>query len=963
MGYDLDAILQCDVEDPVCFGRFRLFKHARYLEKEGVPLAVGSRTFDLLIILAERRGEVVSKAELFKRLWPNNKLVEDSALRAQVSILRKILGTSEDGFEYITNVSGRGYCFVAPGDLGLVVQTRTPAGPTSSRETLPPHLHLIYGRAECIAGLSEKLLEHRFLTIVGPGGIGKTTVAVNLAHELYEAFGGAVYFVDLAPLRDSSLLPIAVANAFGAVLQSTDAWPAILTLLRHKRALVVFDNCEHLIESMAVLAERLFNHATHLHILTTSRETLQIECEQVYWLQPLESPPSDLEPDAEAAMGFSSVQLFTQRASASSADFRLNDADAPIVASICRKLDGIPLAIEIVARRVQALELKSIEGELDDRMKLSWQGYRTAFRRHQTLEATVDWSYNLLSETERLIFSRLAVFAGSFSLDAARAIAVTDAEIECQLLDALESLVSKSMMIVVPFKHQTRYRLISFTRAYAWQKLAEQGECQTLQRRYALLVNQLLIDAQIAAKTQAGFSWQTIFDLEIHNVRTALDWSATAQGDADMMIELTVNALSMLTGAQMYPECQIRCEQLLNLHGDRFQTPTVQESRVLTSLTLATTLTKGFEAEGRALSSRGLDLARLMKDEELEVMASYNLYVYDVFGHSATAALETAKDFLKLAKLRDCTPDVASAHRMIGGALLYRGELEEARYNLDLSAQYYGISGTSRGGISHFDGPLQTRARQAENDWLLGALDKASADCEVMLQEALAHANDRSCFSLLVPSIPMAMYMENNLTNARRRIALLTNYYLRFTSGWGKAIVEAFEAAAEIVCGNDPGALRKLAAANEGLRKANATVYLMQFLGTLAEGFGRAGRLTEAHAALDEAMAASQRGTFIWWRPELLRIRGNLLAAAKTDAAALRAEQYFREAIELAGAQSSLWLQLRGALELARFDVARGHYGEALAGLAQVYERFTEGFDFFDLREARALLAKLRAKA
>jgi predicted ATPase/DNA-binding winged helix-turn-helix (wHTH) protein len=953
-----DLTKQLEVEEPVCFGQFRLYKHARYLEKDGVMLDIGSRAFDLLLILVGHPGEVVPKPELFKRVWPD-RLVEDGTLRVQIAMLRKILGVSENGNDYITNISGRGYCFAAP-----VAQALVPAAPATSRESLPLRLQRIVGRAECIAHLHEKFREHRFLTIVGPGGIGKTTVAVIVAHELYHAFDGAVYFVDLAPLDDPSLLPIAVANAFGLPVQSNDGLPIVLNFLRAKRALVVFDNCEHLVESMAALAEHLFNHAPHVHILTTSRETLQIECEQVYWMQPLESPPDDVAPDAQAALAFSAVQLFTQRAKASSDSFRLKDADAPIVASICRKLDGIPLAIEIVARRVHALELKSIEGELDERMKLSWRGHRTAFRRHQTLEATLDWSYNLLSETERLIFGRLAVFAGSFSLDAARAIAVTDAENECQFLAAMESLLCKSMMIAIPSDEQVRYRLLTVTRAYARQKLAESGELQSIHRRYALFVNQFLVDAQATAKTQAGFSWRAIFETEIHNIRTALDWSATAQGDADIMIELTVNALPMLTSTKMFLECQIRCEHLINLYGCRFQNPTIQETRLLTALTLATTMTKGFDEKGRALSRRGMQLARLLKNVEQEIKANYNLYVYDVFGHSATAALVTADDFLKLAKSRDCAPDVASAHRMIGGARLYRGELEEALYNLNLSAHHYGISGSSRGGVTHFDGALQTRARQAEVAWMLGALDKASADCEVMLRDALACSDDSTCFAVLMyPSIPMAIYMERDLTLARRRTDLLTNCYARLMSGWGKAAVEAWEAAAEIVCGNNPGALRKLAAANDGLREANASVFLMQFLGTQAEGLGRTLELIEANSALEEAMAVSLRGTFAWWRPELLRIKGNLLLAEQTDAAALSAEQCFKEAIDLAGTHSSLWLQLRAAIDLSRFYASRGRFAAALERLSSVYDRFTEGFEFFDLREARALLAELHAKA
>jgi DNA-binding winged helix-turn-helix (wHTH) protein len=401
-------------QDVLCFGPFRLAASERILEKGGVLVRLGSRALDILIALVERPTEVVTKKELFARVWPDL-LVDEGNLRYHVSALRKALGEGRSGGRYVTNVSGRGYCFVAPISRAASPPVLLSNSLAHSPVGLSPSPTGIVGRDETVQLISEELIARRFLTIVGPGGIGKTTVAIAVGHTMLAAFDGAVHYVDFGPLGTPSLVPNIVASTVGLPGNFDDPLAALPAFLRDRRILLVLDSCEHLIESIAPMAERIFREAPEVHILATSREPLQVEGEQVHRLDPLAFPPDDEPVTAACALTFPAVQLFVERATANGSGFELNDADALIVGKVCRKLDGIALALELAAGRVGAYGIKGIASLLDGPCRLLWQGRRTASPRHQTLSAMLDWSYNLLPESERVILRRLGVRRSFFS--------------------------------------------------------------------------------------------------------------------------------------------------------------------------------------------------------------------------------------------------------------------------------------------------------------------------------------------------------------------------------------------------------------------------------------------------------------------------------------------------------------------------------------------------------------------
>jgi predicted ATPase/DNA-binding winged helix-turn-helix (wHTH) protein len=489
MSIEADKRVQWDRGEFAAFGPFRLFPMARLLEREGTPVDLGGLAFDILTALVNRAGCVVSKTDLISSLWPDTRVVE-GVVRTHICNLRKALGDGVGGARFITSVAGQGYCFVAPVARGALEEA-----PARTRESgvrfagnvwkphhdLPPLLARIAGRDDAIGLLAAQLAEHRFLTILGAAGIGKTTVAVAVGHALLNDFGGAVRFIDLGSLTDPSLVSATVASTFGLPLQAKDSLEALQALLQDKRVLIILDNCEHVVAAAANLAERLFLTAPRLHLLTTSREALRVEGEHAYRLGPLETPSAAHDADADTIQTFPAVQVFLERAAASGWSRDPTDDDVRIVAETCRRVDGVPLAIELAASFVGQYGLQGMAAVLDDRRRLLWQrGRRTAPPRQQTLHALIAWSHDRLLERERIALRRLSVFVGTFSFDAARAVVLEEGDSDESLVEVMNELLGKSLLSATIKDDAVVYRLLETTRVYALEQLAESGDLERI---------------------------------------------------------------------------------------------------------------------------------------------------------------------------------------------------------------------------------------------------------------------------------------------------------------------------------------------------------------------------------------------------------------------------------------------------------------------------------------------------
>jgi predicted ATPase/DNA-binding winged helix-turn-helix (wHTH) protein len=474
------------------FGPFELSIGERVLRRDGVVLPLGGRAHDILIYLTGRPGEVIAKQELIDHVW-SDVTVEEGSLRVHVAAIRKALGDGQFGNRYIANIKGRGYSFV-----GTVVPL---AGGTENRNAkfrhqgrLPVRPIMMIGRETVVSEVTNKLRNERFVTLLGPGGIGKTTIALAVGRAAAEEFGGEVYFVDLESLIDPRHVAGAVAASLGLELKSRDSDLELVDLVRSRKLLIILDSCEHVIEAVALLAEQLHQETEQIYLLTTSRELLKVRGEHCYRVPRLDYPPEGSEQTANAVLRYPAVQLFVQRVAARAGSFVLTDEEAPFVAEMCRRLDGMPLAIELAAGQAAAIGLKNTVARFE-LLKLS---HRTAVPRHRTLKATLDWSYDLLSDGERIVLRRIAPFVGHFTLEGARYVAGELGIGTGEIFDAIAGLVEKSLIATRIDETQARYRLLDATRAYALEKLEEHAEVDVVVRRHAAYVAAYLESRRVA---------------------------------------------------------------------------------------------------------------------------------------------------------------------------------------------------------------------------------------------------------------------------------------------------------------------------------------------------------------------------------------------------------------------------------------------------------------------------------
>jgi predicted ATPase len=384
---------------------------------------------------------------------------------------------------------------------------------------------------------------HRLVTLTGAGGIGKTRLALAAARRLLPQFADGVWLAEFSPITDPALLPITVAAAIGLDLGGGGVSAQRLSrALAGRRLVLVLDTCEHVIGAAAALAEALLRAGGSLRLLATSREPLRAEGEWVYPVLPLAVPAEDAE-DADDLLCHGGVRLFIERLRAADPHFAPDRRSAAMLAAICRRLDGIPLAIELAASRAAVLGVEEVATHLDDRFRILTGGRRTALPRHQTLRATLDWSYELLSEAERAILRRLAIFAGVFRLEAASAVVTSPEIARADVVDGIANLVAKSLVTGVGGGTVAKYRLLDTMRAYGLERLSESGECHWLARRHAEHYRDLLERAETERENRPVVAWLAEHAAEIDNLRAALDWAFSPGGDAQIGIALTTAAV------------------------------------------------------------------------------------------------------------------------------------------------------------------------------------------------------------------------------------------------------------------------------------------------------------------------------------------------------------------------------------------------------------------------------------
>ncbi|HTL50930.1 MAG TPA: winged helix-turn-helix domain-containing protein [Steroidobacteraceae bacterium] len=627
-------------------GPFLLDPVAGVLLRAGVTEGLGPRAIAVLARLVEHAGEPVAKRTLMQAAWAGL-VVEDANLTVQISAIRRVLEKVAGGERWLETLARRGYRFIGP-----VIELCDGRPRPARRQNighLPEPLSSFVGRERELVDLKRLLAKNRLLTLVGAGGIGKTRLAVQVAAEARDAYRDGIWFIDLAPLADPALVPVIAAQILG-VPQAPDR-PLIEALsrrVRGQRLLLILDNCEHVLDAAARLAEGLLQTAPEPTILATSREPLRIAGEQLYRLQALSLPGASA--DFEDIRHSESVLLFVDRAQHMQHDFTLTPEAAPTVAQLCVRLDGIPMALELAAALASTSSIEDIDAGLQFRFDLLTQGSRTALPRQQTLRATLDWSFDLLSDEERQVLRRACVFTGGFTEDAAASVVCDETLHSSRVNDLLRRLATRSLSLAQAGEGEIRYRLLETTRAYGQEKLDAAGETVATRQRHAEHFRRALETAEDAWLRLSDSEWRARHLPDVDNVRAALDWSLGRKGDATLAIALAGASGPMWGGLSLYgegierleaasarlPAAATRCEQARLWLWFGFLLEASAPSRAIAAFR------RSLDLYGTLGNARGIAQAATWLSHALTIVGQYE---------ASASALATALPALERARL------------------------------------------------------------------------------------------------------------------------------------------------------------------------------------------------------------------------------------------------------------------------------------------------------------------------
>ena len=939
----------------VSFGPFHLAAGERLLTKEGVPVELGARALDILIALISTPNEVVSKKDLMSRVWPDV-VVEEGSLRFHMTGLRKALGDGKGGARYITTIAGRGYCFVAPVSQASRQRDVAPVAAASfSHANLPARLNRMVGRDDDVLKLSAQLTASRLVTIVGAGGVGKTTIAVAVGHHLIESFTGAALFVDLGMLSDPNLVTTAAASMLGLSVQSDDVRPSLMAYLRDKRMLLILDTCEHLVEAVAALAAGIMEAAPQVHILATSREALRIEGEHVYRLDALACPPDAPGLTAAAVQEFPATRLFVERAVASGARLDLSDAEASIVAGICRKLDGVALAIELAARRVDAYGLQQTAALLDQRLTLQWPGSRTAPPRQQTLQAMLDWSYELLSELERAVLRRLAIFVGHFTLDAALEV-VTSATLDrASVFAAVDTLVSKSMLATRPIGAMVRYRLLDTTRAYALEIRIDDAELTDLAVRHACYYRRWLAQTATEWATLSTGIERAPHFAGLNNVRAALEWCFGENGDVGVGVGLAAAAAPVFLAMSLLPECHRWSERAI-LALDDAARGGADEMHLQAGLGISSMHLHGEGDAARTALTRSLAIAEERGDAVNQIGLLGMLRMSHFRGGDFKTALMLARRCRALAETIEEPAAIALAHSLLGRSLHMMGDLNGTRAELEACLQHWSRARRTTVYLA-YDLHYPAVVTLARTLWVQGHPAQAVQRAHEVINSA-RHMDHPASLAVVLAWGAAVFLWTGDLKTAEECIDA-TIYQAESNSlGPFVAIGRARRAELAICRGNAKDGVESLQTCLKAVHALGYELLTTELNIALVHGLAATGQFAEAAVLADRMIRRVEANGDGLYMPELLRVKGGVLLSMpqrRVD----DAESCFTQSLELSRRQGARAWELRTATDLASLWAGQGRSENARSLLQPVFEQFVEGLDTTDVKAAEHLLAAL----
>ena len=848
------------------FGDFRLLPEAQSLLYNGQPVALGGRGFDILTLLVARAGEVVSKADLFAHVWPNY-IVHDHNLKVNVGNLRRSLAELDPAMDYIATIAGRGYKFVA------VVESDRPAAArhiasSTSLYTAPSQVRQLLGREDAIRQISEQLDQPGYVAIVGPGGAGKTSLAVTVAQHCCGA-GEAIAFVDLSTLSDPRFVVPAIASALGISLGLDDPIAGVIDVVRSNKLLLIIDNCEHVIAMAATIVERISSEVPAARILVTSREPLRTRHEQIYFLTGLAYPDQTTAFSASDALQFPAVQLFITKAHGSGAA-EPTDEYVRNVVSICTRLEGLALAIELAAGTASVLAPSALDDLFKDGFDSMSRGERDTPLRHQTLEATLDWSYRLLPDREAVLLGLLSVFSGRFNADDVEAMYSAGALEPMMGRDALSQLVAKSLVSAEYDGGSVNYRLAESTGTYAARRLFGSRYREKARRQFAIRIRDKLQIAEREWFSQTSREWLRKYRRQIDDVRAAIGWAFDPAGDAELGVELVVAALPLWQELSAFREMLAAIDLASANSAALPGLAPLGQAKLSTARAWAMTLARHMHPQTDDAWRESIFYASGSRDAEFQMRSVCGQAVFLAYSGRPRTALRSLNDFAA-AKGLDWTtaPD---GKRLLAHIEIYAGELNSASAHLEALMNDWGHLEEGHG-LSRFqvDLPVGIRLSQAFLSWLQGDPDRASR----LAERAIDRAADLDHMISLGNAISLAglpiAFVEGKLETASQLQRQLADVGRRESVGIYEGTALFFAGAIQSAQGNKAG-FTLMQDSITGLLRGGWRARVPFYRSVMAEAYIAAGEMQLAEDSLRAVLGEIGIREERWWHPDLWRI-------------------------------------------------------------------------------------------
>lgn len=897
----------------IAFGPFVLWPGRSQLLQGGVPARVGDRALRILTTLVERAGEAVSKRELMAWLWPGSMTAECN-LKLTMGALRRVLGDDPGTARYITTVSEGGYRFVAPVRIGRVAS----AGPWRASAATPSHnlpfaRTRIFGRADEIELVRRDLDEARLVSIVGSSGVGKTTLALAVAEHAIRSSRDGVWLVEMAPIQDPDLVPNAIAMAIGLAANAADLLAALCDHLRGREMLLVLDSCDHVAAAATRCAAGLLANTPGVRLLVTSREPLLLGGERIRWLPGLGLPISSAHLSADEAHLFPALQLFVDRATDTVDAFALNDADAPAVADICRRLDGHALALVLAASRADAFGVDDLLQQLVERVGA----------RSRVVPETLTWTCEFLPPHQRRLLFAVSVFPGIFDVEGASAVSGL-ALIEAA--SALSELLARALVVVDIDGAELTYRLVEMTRRHGLERLRASDDASDVRQRHVAHVCVVLERATVEWAWRRAGAWGGRYGRFVHDLRAALASCDVDAACRPLRVRLCVVGLRLWDHFALTEECRRQVSQAIDDIDAAGLADSVEEMQLKTWLAGAVMVTRGFVPQAMAAIRRALEIANRVGNTDGRLRCLRMIGRYEIATGELEAGRRTLEAFAFLAAAHDPSA-VAEGEVQFATAEFLLGHLSSARQR---PPQPLWLTGSP-------DTAMRVAATAARS--------RPGNEPPLSMNDALSHA----C---------QVFYWSGRMAACRRYVGMLDAHVTRHGFLFRRPIVMFYRAALACARGDAPSDAA-LCALEQAIAEFHAFHLLAQLpyhLSVLAEGQAQRGRLADAEttiaAALKRASATQER----WCVPELLRVQAAIrTATGQVD----DAEALLLESIAMAQHIGAMSWRLRAANDLAHLWRAGARAREARELLHPIYNEFLEGFGTRDLVRTACLLASL----